>query len=107
MNLMVDFILKNLLSKEVLYGPLVEIRDRYPDWIKRQKLHHLTAANETKIESAGGGGEEGGGGGGEETRVSMEELSRYELQHQAIIQVCNQVLIFTPFPHSLALLTLT
>ncbi|GLC41945.1 hypothetical protein PLESTB_001050800 [Pleodorina starrii] len=33
-GMMVDYIMQHLLSKDVLYGPLKEIRDRYPPWLE-------------------------------------------------------------------------
>lgn len=80
MNGMVDFILKNLLSKEVLYGPLVEIRDKYPIWLDVQRQGHLSPPPVSWSGSSGQGG-----------LVSKEELARYEKQYDSIKEVCRQV----------------
>ncbi|KAJ9515781.1 hypothetical protein QJQ45_008680 [Haematococcus lacustris] len=60
-SFMVDFIMQNLLSKDVLYGPLKEIRDKYPPWLAEQ--------------AASGS-------------LPDHELQRYRLQLEAIEQVC-------------------
>ena len=110
---MVDFILKSLLSKEILYGPLVEIRDKYPAWLLKQKQSIATAIARSKIRdiSEEGGtttrsqSEEGGATarsqseeGGTTARsqsalislIDLEDLSRYEQQYESIKRVCVQ-----------------
>ncbi|GAX80605.1 hypothetical protein CEUSTIGMA_g8040.t1 [Chlamydomonas eustigma] len=61
MGFMVDYIMQNLLSKEVLYQPLKEICEQYPPWLE---------ANEGKL--------------------SAEDVQRYKLQHSSIQAVCKQ-----------------
>ncbi|KAG2452974.1 hypothetical protein HYH02_002311 [Chlamydomonas schloesseri] len=59
-NMMVDFIMQHLLSKDVLYGPLKEIRDRYPPWLEAH---------------AG--------------KLPAEEYGRYVAQYEAVQRVCE------------------
>ncbi|KXZ54253.1 hypothetical protein GPECTOR_5g343 [Gonium pectorale] len=58
-NMMVDYIMRHLLSKDVLYGPLKEIRDRYPPWLE---THQGT--------------------------LPAEEYSRYVAQYESVVRVC-------------------
>mmetsp|Transcript_12553 Transcript_12553/g.27080 ORF Transcript_12553/g.27080 Transcript_12553/m.27080 type:complete len:405 (+) Transcript_12553:117-1331(+) len=61
MGMMVDYIMQNLLSKEVLYGPLQEIRDKYPPWLEENR-----------------------------EKLSPEDLQRYTAQYASIQAVCRQ-----------------
>ncbi|GIL62882.1 hypothetical protein Vafri_17092 [Volvox africanus] len=58
-NMMVDYIMQHLLSKDVLYGPLKEIRDRYPPWLD---------ANQGTLPA--------------------EEFRRYVAQYESVQRVC-------------------
>ncbi|GLI62544.1 hypothetical protein VaNZ11_005208 [Volvox africanus] len=58
-NMMVDYIMQHLLSKDVLYGPLKEIRDRYPPWLE---------ANQGTLPA--------------------EEFQRYVAQYESVQRVC-------------------
>ncbi|KAL2621674.1 hypothetical protein R1flu_001879 [Riccia fluitans] len=60
MQSIMDTMMRQLLSKEVLHEPMKEIGDRYPQWL---------VANKSKI--------------------SQEDYSRYTRQHQFIIQLCD------------------
>lgn len=62
MSAVVDSVMRHLLSKEVLHGPMCEIRDRYPPWLERNRP----------------------------PRLSVEEHGRYERQHAAIRALCEQ-----------------
>ncbi|KAG2425681.1 hypothetical protein HXX76_013523 [Chlamydomonas incerta] len=59
-NMMVDFIMQHLLSKDVLYGPLKEIRDRYPPWLEAHS-----------------------------GKLPAEEYGRYVAQYEAVQRVCE------------------
>ncbi|GIL69753.1 hypothetical protein Vretifemale_732 [Volvox reticuliferus] len=59
-NMMVDYIMQHLLSKDVLYGPLKEIRDRYPPWLE---------ANQGTLPA--------------------EEYRRYVAQYESVQRVCT------------------
>jgi len=61
MAAVVDSVMRHLLSKEVLYGPMSEIRDRYPPWLERNGASRPAA-----------------------------ELDRYVRQHAAIVALCAQ-----------------
>eukprot|EP00877_Chromochloris_zofingiensis_P015170 jgi/Chrzof1/9907/Cz04g20120.t1 len=37
MNMIVDVVMQHLLSKDVLYTPMKEIRDKYPPWLEQHK----------------------------------------------------------------------
>jgi hypothetical protein len=62
MAAVVDSVMRHLLSKDVLHGPMCEIRDRYPPWLERNKP----------------------------PVKSQEEYARYETQHAAICALCAQ-----------------
>eukprot|EP00198_Chlamydomonas_reinhardtii_P013080 XP_001702417.1 Pex19-like protein [Chlamydomonas reinhardtii] len=63
-NMMVDFIMQHLLSKDVLYGPLKvglrEIRDRYPPWLEAHS-----------------------------GKLPADEYGRYVAQYEAVQRVCE------------------
>lgn len=61
MNMLVDTIMQNLLSKDVLYGPLKEIATKYPPWLE---------ANQGKFPE--------------------EQWKRYTDQYESIQKVCAQ-----------------
>jgi Pex19 protein family len=86
-NQMVDFILQNLLSKEVLYGPLVEIRDKYPLWLQKQRMmmQQPLIASHISPSPSSEGLEKG------PESVSLEDLARFEKQYESIQRVCTQV----------------
>ena len=79
---MVDFILKSLLSKEILYGPLVEIRDKYPAWLLKQKQSIATAIARSKIRDIS---EEGG----TTTRSQSEEGGTTARSQSALISLID------------------
>ncbi|KAL3680741.1 hypothetical protein R1sor_023697 [Riccia sorocarpa] len=60
MQSIMDTMMRQLLSKEVLHEPMKEIGERYPQWL---------AANKTKL--------------------SQEDYKRYTMQHQFIVQLCE------------------
>lgn len=62
MAAVVDSVMRHLLSRDVLHGPMCEIRDRYPPWLERNKP----------------------------PLKSVEEHERYERQYAAICALCAQ-----------------
>ncbi|BBN15451.1 peroxin-19 [Marchantia polymorpha subsp. ruderalis] len=60
MQSIMDTMMRQLLSKEVLHEPMKEIGERYPEWL---------AANKSQL--------------------SQEDYSRYTRQHQFILQLCD------------------
>ena len=101
MNQMVDFILQNLLSKEVLYGPLVEIRDKYPSWLEKQRMRRQqnqppSISHVSSSSPSGGEGEKDAS-----EALSEEGFIRYQKQYESIQRVCTQVSLHhrsKPFP---------
>ncbi len=59
-SMIVDVVMQHLLSKEVLYQPMQEIRDKYPPWLE---------ANRGQIDA--------------------EEFERYEQQYKCIVALCS------------------
>ncbi len=60
MNSLIDSLMQQLLSKEVLYQPMKEIASKYPEWLEKNR-----------------------------TTLPKEELAKYEQQHASIVEVCR------------------
>ena len=66
--------MSELTHKEILYEPMKELHDKFPEWIARHKNDKGDASKDGKAEAA----------------VSEEDMQRYEQQQRVVAEIVER-----------------